>query len=512
MSATLNVTEPSLWTGRDPVWGVPLWARTLLVTACLSLLSLRFADRDLATYILDEPKFQDVAQLSVETGRWPVISPVVASLGARYGPGPVWFFTAAHYLVGPLPERNALFTTVFLSLTQLALAAAVARALRGGTVLFATLTALLAGSPYLFFWSRTPWDALAGFTAAAVALAATDRPVSTARGLLIGTLLGLALASHPMTVPLTLAVLLVLSWEAVRRHAGARGPLAVLAALVLVNVPYMVAVMHETHQPVLPGGESLQTRLLGVPGRLFGQLLEPARVLTTTGIEYFFDAAWPDFRAWLGPSASLLRAGPLLTVALAFAGAVGLVWVARRGGPGARRVARVGLLAWLGLAILLSWLGLVVHPHYQLASWWLVPVGVGGLAMALLPSHPASARALLACVWVLALAEAGFNQAWMRWVRERGGTAGIHYSVPVAGQRELLRTACSSERQFVALKNQTYLFPESLLSLARTEPACADKRLMVCPGTCPPLDSRWRQVVVRYAAYPGGRLAVFIQQ
>jgi hypothetical protein len=503
----LKTTNLQWWMERDGLWSAPLWARVLVVAAALGLLCLRFADRDLVPYILDEPKFQDVAQRSVESGTWPAISPVVASLGARYGPGPVYFFTAVHHLVGPRPERSALATTFFLSLTQIALAAALARALRGGAVLFATLTALLAGSPFLFFWSRPAWDALAGYTAAAVALAATDRPVSVVRGLLIGALLGLGLASHPMTVPLTLAVLLVLSWEAVRRPAGARGVLAVVAALVLVNVPYMVAIAHETRQPTLPGDQGFVARLLSVPGRLVGQLLEPARVLTTAGVDYFFDAAWPDFRAWLGAPGALLVAGPMVAVTLALAGATGLVWAAHHGGQGIRRVARVGLLAWLGLAALLSFLGLGIQPHYQLAAWWLVPAGVGALVMTLLQRYPRLARALLVFVWVLALAEATFNQEWMRWVRERGGTAGIHYSVPMAAQRALLRAACSTERPQVALANRTYLFPESVLSLAQTEPTCAGKRVAVCPGNCPVLDSQWRVVSVRYAAYPGGRLA-----
>ena len=492
---------------RDPVWGAPLWLRILLVGVALGCFGLRFANRDLVPYILDEPKFQDVAQRSVETGTWPTISPVVASLGARYGPGPVYFFTAVHYLLGPRPERSAFATTLFLTLVELALAASLARALHGGTVLFATLAVLLGGSPVLFFWSRLAWDALAGFTAAAVALMATDRAISLARGGLLGALLGLALASHPMAVPLSLAVLFVLGWEVVRRRTGATGLLSVVAALVLVNVPYLWALRRETRQPTIPGSESFLTRVLNVPGGLIGQLLEPARVLTTSRVEYFFDAAWSDFRSWLGASRVLLTVGSTLTVALTLVGATGLVWAARRGGPGIQRVARVGFLAWVGLAVLLSFLGLVVQPHYQLAAWWIVPAGIGALAMALLPAHALYARGLLTCVWVLALGEATFDQAWMRWVGERGGTAGVHYSVPMAAQRALLKAACSTDRPQVALANRTYLFPESLLSLAQTEPACEGKRVAVCSANCPPLDAKWRVVSVRYAAYPAGRLA-----
>ncbi len=310
-----------------------------------------------------------------------------------------------------------------------------------------------------------------------------------------------------MTVPLSLAVLFVLGWEVVRRRASAAGLLSVVAALVLVNVPYLLALRHETRQPSLPGSESFLGRVLNVPGRLIGQLLEPARVLTTSGVDYFFDAAWSDFRSWLGGPRALLTAGSTLTVALALAGFMGLVWAAGRGGPGIRRVARIGLLAWVGLAVLLSYLGLVVQPHYQLAAWWLIPAGIGCLTMALLPEHPRIARGLLAGVWVLALGEATFDQAWMRWVRERGGTAGVHYSVPMAAQRALLNAACSTEQPQVALANRTYLFPESLLSLAQTEPACRGKRVAICSGNCPLLDPKWRWFPSATLRTPAGRLA-----
>ena len=92
-------------------------------------------------------------------------------------------------------------------------------------------------------------------------------------------------------------------------------------------------------------------------------------------------------------------------------------------------------------------------------------------------------------------------------MRERGGTAGVHYSVPLSGQRAFLHSACSTDRPQVALANRTYLFPDSLLSLAQTEPACAGKRIGVCMGDCPALNAEWRVVSLRYAAPPGGRLA-----
>ncbi len=508
----MKTLDGQRWTARDAQWGAPLWARALLVIAALGAVGLRFADRDLVPYILDEPRFQDAATTHAEAGTWPSISPLTGNVGLAYGPGPVWFYTAVHHLVGPKPERSILAATLFASLTLLILAGALARAMRGGTVVFATLTVLLASSPFLFFWSRMAWEVFACYVALAVAVLATDKPLGLGRGTLLGILFGLALTSHPMTAPVVLASFIVLGWEAARRRAGAAGLLALVAAIVVVNVPYLLAVLHSGGRAPQPPGPSLGGRALAMLGRLGGELLEPARVLTTTGIDYFFDAAWPNFRAWLGTPAALLAMGPALAFFLALLGAAGLLWAGRCGGRGLRRVARVGLLAWVGTAVLLSGLGLAVHPHYQFSTWWIVPAGVGGLAMALLPRHAGLARGLLVSVWVLSMAQTVFNRAWMGWIRERGGTAGIHYSVPLSGQRALLQAACATERPQVALANQTYLFPDSLLSLARTEPACAEKRVAICRGRCPVLDAQWSEVSVRYAAYPGGRLAFLVSQ
>ena len=502
----LKTVDLHLLTVRDPQWGAPLWLRGVLVAAAFAVVGLRFADRDLVPYILDEPRFQHAAESHVRAGTWPTISPLTGNLGIAYGPAPVWFYTAVHHVVGPKPERSILAVTLFLSLTELLLAAALARALRGGWLLFATLSVFLSASPFLFFWSRVAWEVFSGYIALSVVLLASDRPLSISRGALIGICLGLALTSHPMTVPMVLATLAVLGWSTARHRVGAAGLGALLATLLLVNVPYLWA-LHQSGRAPAPPGPGLTTGLLGFPARLGAELLAPARVLTTTGVDYFFDNAWPAFQGWLGPSGGLLALGPVVAVTVALFGALGLLWTARFGPPGARRVARIGLLAWAGLAVLLSALGLPVQPHYQLAASWIVPTGIGALAMAVLPRHPRLARGLLACVWVLALAQVTFTQAWMRWVRERGGTAGIHYSVPLSAQRAFLHSACSTDRRQVALANRTYLFPDSLLSLAQTEPACAGKRVGVCPADCPVLDAEWRVVSLRYANPPGGRLA-----
>lgn len=494
------------WTARDGLWGAPLWARTLLVVAALGLLALRFTDRDLVPYILDEPQLQDAAQADAQAGTWATINVLRGTQGKRYGPAPLWFYTAVHRLAGPLPERSILATTLLLSLSLLALALAVARALGGGAVLFATLTALLASSPYLFFWSRTGWDnpLLAAFVDGAVAVALLLRMPAPLRGGLLGVLLGLGLSTHLMAIPFALALVAVLALDGRRRRPARLELGALLVVALLVSVPYLGAL--RTEPAAAAQAWAHWGGLSEALGRLGPQLLEPARVTTAMGVDGFLDGATPAFSRSLGAWRLVPECGPAVALVLALLAAAGLLAAARSSNVQARRLGRLGLLLWVGHAVFLALPALEREPHYQQPTAWLVSVGACALLMALLPKRPGAAWLLLAGLWGVALAQVGFTEAWMGWVRQHGGTAGTHYSVPLSAQRALLRDACSTERPQVALANRTLLFPQSLFSLAQTERACAGKRVAVCPGNCPALDAQWRVVSVRYAAPPGGRL------
>ena len=495
-------------TARDGLWGAPLWLRVGLVTLALLLFALRFKDRDLVTYILDEPQLQDAAQSNAQAAQWASISVLRGTQGKRYGPAPLWFYTAVHRVAGPLPERSILATTLLLTLAQLGLALAVARALRGGAVLFSTLAALLASSPYLFFWARSGWDnpLLGAVVALAVAVLLCPRLPALLRGVLLGLLLGLGLSTHLMAIPFTVAVLAVLLLEARRRGVPSLRTLATLLAVALVvNLPYLRALSQEppSAAPAWQHWGGLGEAL----GRVGLQFLEPARVTTTAGVEYFFDGAFTAFARSLGAWSWVLTFAPALSALLAFLALLGLLAARSSGSTGARTLGTLGLLLWVGHALFLGLPALQIEPHYQQPTVWLIASGCGALAMALLPRRPPAAWLLIGGLWAVALTDAGFIEVWMGWVREHGGTAGNHYSVPLSAQRAFLKEACSTDRPGVALANRTLLFPHSLLSLSETEPACAGKRIAVCPGNCPPLDAQWRVVSLRYAAPPGGRLA-----
>jgi hypothetical protein len=98
------------------------------------------------------------------------------------------------------------------------------------------------------------------------------------------------------------------------------------------------------------------------------------------------------------------------------------------------------------------------------------------------------------------------NVAWMGYVRERGGTQGVHYSTPLAAQQELIRRACQESPSPISLENATVIFPHALGYVARTTPACQNVALSICgPWGCPPGASLRR---VRYAGPVGGALVL----
>ena len=494
-------------TARDGLWGAPLWLRTGLVALALLLFSFRFQNRDLVPYVLDEPQLQDAAQADAQAGLWASISVLHGTQGMRPGPAPLWFYTAVHRLAGPLPERSILATTLLLTLSQLLLALALARALGGGTVLFATLAALLASSPYLFFWARTGSDnpLLGAWVALAVAVLLWDGVWGLLRGALLGLWVGLSLSTHLVALPFSVAVVVLLLVKARRRRAfyGALGVL--LAVALLVNVPYLLALKTEPPSPAPAwqqwGGPSAAL------ARVAFQLLEPGQVATTAGLDTYFDGAFAAFGKSLGARGAVLATGPALSALLALLAVFGFWAAARSGNPRARTLGVLGLLLWLGHALFLGLpQQLRAEPPYQQPTAWLVAAGCCALAMALLPQRPQAAWVLLLGLWGVAIADGGFQHVWMGWVRAHGGTAGVHYSVPLSTQRLLLREACTTPQPKVALANRTLLFPHSLLSLAQTESACAGKTVGVCPVNCPTLDAQWRVVSVRYAAPPAGRL------
>ena len=479
----------------------PVW---LLVAGGLLALGTRLRDRELVPYVLDEPQLQDAAAANARDGHWATISVLRGTRGVRYGPAPLWFYTAVHRVAGPRPEVAIVAAGLFLTTAIVLLCVVLARRSEAPVLVLGTGLWLAAASPFAFFWSRLAWDnsLLAGFTALAVATLARAGPVRAGAAALAGVLVGLAVGTHLMAVPFAAAVLWVLARESRpwRERGKTLGALCLAAAVVLA--PYLGTLLHEPSAQALPAGEGMGGRL----GRALLALVEPFAQTAGLGLGYFFDADWSRFTAETGPGAALRVVGPVVAVVVGLGTLAGLVLGLRAASPGLRRAARIGLWTWVLHAAFLGALALPAEPHYQQPLLWLPVAGWSLAAAALWPGRPRAAGIVLCLAAGVGLWGLGLQRAWMGWIRSNGGTRGIHYGLTLAAQRRGVSEACSVTTPAVALEVQVVAFPQSLRSLARTEPACTGHRVEFCGPFCARVPPGWSVAAFRYAG-PTAQLA-----
>jgi len=473
------------------------WPAWLLVAGGLLALGTRFADRDLVSYVLDEPQLQDAATRDAQTGRWASVSVLRGTRGVRYGPAPLWFYTAVHRVAGPRPEAGILAASLFLTAVMLVLAGVLARRSQAPPLALAVALWLAAASPFAFLWSRQGWDnpLLAGFAALAVAVLARNGPVRAGAAALAGVLVGLALGTHLMAVPFAAAVALLLLTERSgwRQRLVALGTMALSAAVVLL--PYARALLHEAAAPAPVAAVGLAGRV----GRTFEALVAPAAQAAGIGLDYFFDGDWTGFTSGRPAASALHLVGPLLTVVVGVGTLLGLLLGLRAASAALRRVARLGLWTWGLHAAFLGLLALPPEPHYQQPVLW-IPVAGWVLAVATVwPARPRAALVLTGLALGVGLWGLVLQRSWMGWTREHGGTRGIHYGLTLGAQRAALAQACAPSTPGIALELQVLAFPQSFRSLARTEPACRGHRVEVCGPVCPALPAAWSIATLRYA-------------
>jgi len=496
-----------------------------LASIAVAMLAYRFADLDLAAFILDEPKMLSLAHDQLVTGRW-ATHQMAGTQGIAYGPSIVWFYGVVQRILGPDPLRSIFALCLTVSLAHLALALGLARLFGGGLPLFATVLAWIASSPYQFFWSRTAWDLLVNASVAVIiVILARSGPVRWKRAIVLGLVLGFAVSSHLMVVPFTA---LVLALVMVEMRAGAERPpepsatpapaanaaragvgnvrqaLAGSAALglgiVFVNIPYFTFLLRASpHLSRSPAGFSL--------GIWAAHLLQPARVGTVWGADYFFEASWWDFQEWLGEARMLLRHSALSMAFGAVLALLGIAAALRSPERARRRIALLAAATWLVYPFLYALRGLAPHPHYQFPTWWVIPFGIAGSLAWLRPRRPALANAATALIWLVAAAQFAFVVSWVGYIRDRDGTRG-GYGTPVGSQQRAIRSACAAPESAIVIQNETALRSVSLRYIASVEPGCAAKQVSVCvPGRCA-VHGGSRLVHLRYAGPEGGALAV----
>jgi hypothetical protein len=472
------------------------------------MLAYRLVDVDLAPFVNDEPRILAAARAQGRTGPWLTASALTGSLGVPYGPAAFWFYGLVSLAGGDDPRAAIVAIAVVVSLSHLALALALAHLFRGGPLLAATVLAWIAASPYRFWLSRVAWDQLADPCAAlAVALLAVSARLTWRVALPLGAVLGLALGTHPIAVPFALSVGLVLGWELRRdRGALARVLAPATAASLAVVAPYLVFLAQAPRGPLPPRAFSLAL--------LARYVVEVPRVATVSGTAYFFDHEWTRFLAWSGPLRVLTDLGGGWVAAAFLVGVSGIALALRFEDARQRRLARLALLTWLAAPLAYALSGRTPHPHYQAATWWVIPFGLAATLAWIEDRRSRWSRWAFAAAWTVAALQFAFVVTWMSYVRAHGGTRGIHYGTPIGGQRALMRSACAGPAD-VVLRNETNLFQAPLVYWAAVRPECQGKSVRVCgangvrpPTACPGPTPGTETVRLVYAHDGGGALAL----
>jgi hypothetical protein len=371
--------------------------------------------------------------------------------------------------------------------------------------------AWIASSPYQFLWSRLAWDLTsnAGVFAAA-ALLCSYRELRPVRAAVLGLVLGLALSTHPMVAPFALAVAAAVGWELrPRGREGLRAGAALVAGIVIVNVPYLLFLLRA---PIV-GRTARHPSSLAEAGAL---VLQAPRISTVWGLSYYFGEAWPRFHVALDGERGVFEVLASLALVLAvLAAGAGIAAALASSDPRQRRVGLAALVAWAGNVVLLAILGLDLHPHYHFSSAWVPVFGLAASLSWLRRRRPRLVPAALALVALVALAQFAVLVRWMEFIRATGGTRSASYGTPIGLQIEAMRAVCATGQPVVVMRNETEMFAFPFSYLATTEPACRGKRVVVCadwdrPYTkpCPAAEDGPRRVRLRYAHGEGGALAV----
>jgi hypothetical protein len=432
----------------------------------------RLVNADLWAFICDEPVFLRSSRALLRSHTFATYSPLVGTQGVHYGPTALWLSFAVHVLFGADVETHLLVMLTLVTASNAIVAFAIGRLFGDRYVIPATLGVLVASSPYHFFWSRMAWDPLVNVcTGFIIALLCTKRRLSVGRVLAIGALIGFGVSTHPAMVPLACVALFMVFY---RSPAGRRLRQVSLASLVafVINLPY-IYYLWPTNPGVSSAKKVFSFQLLSV---FFPEAL---RVSTVAGVAYFFDGDWVAFqqfsRFWTKSAETMTMVLPWLAVVFA----LGLLLTFRGCRPGAQRVLTLGaIVVWSAYVVFYAYLQLEPHPHYQFSIWWVMLVPVAGL-LGWLKRYQRWFPVGVLAFWGMAMFQFAFLVHWMHFVRERGGTRGVHYDAPLSQQRQVVRQLCAHRQTVLYVANLTYVFSESLEYIASMEPQCDGKRLDV---------------------------------
>ena len=387
-----------------------------------SILSLPFPGD--APWINDEPKFVMLAYQANATGTL-ATQALVGSQGVSYGPAAVWFY---QLLLGATHDPVVL--VILHALLMSGLTAIALYWLSRELGLWPLFAAMVAFSPYLWFYNRLLWDNSLNIPLSALALAAylafVARGSRAALLLTLGCLL-IAPLIHLMSLALVAAVathMAVYTRRALWRHR-----------VLLLSVLFGGAVLYSGYARVLLaeiGAGHLRTGIGGLSIGGFTLPLLGARIISASGLHYFFGPGWGSSLPLV-----LVRGFSALSFPFVWGGMAIAVQRLRGLGRGTTpclvdHAAIVSLVIVAAQMLLDGVTAAEVHPHYFNATW------IAYVVLAWLAADWLAARRrwrwlvlayggslVVATVWLLAL------------MHVTGGNRETHYGPTLANQMEV---------------------------------------------------------------------------
>src|SRR3989344_2208041 len=129
--------------------------KLILLSIAALLIAIRFLYLGTSPFISDEPKFQLLIDEHFAQKTFPLQSFRGSSLPIHYGPTAVWFYALLRFFTAD-PLAIAFYHTIFFCLAFVFFYFGTKKLY--GEIPAAWSLALAASSPYLFYYSRHPWD------------------------------------------------------------------------------------------------------------------------------------------------------------------------------------------------------------------------------------------------------------------------------------------------------------------------------------------------------------------
>jgi hypothetical protein len=473
------------------------FAKTALVVG-VALVLIRFLSLGNSPFVADEPMFIEMASAWLKGGSFPFTGMSGSSLPIPYGAGAIWFYAISQWLSPESIFFVYLHTTAF-SLGFLFLFLAVRRiygtAVASWTLMFAS------SSPFLFFFSRHPWDTtlFVPITAGCLyllAILATEKPGQSKSqkliqliflGLLIAYAINIQLASGPFVVTVTavLAYLLYKSKSTWRERLFYFSIYSLTIALAIA--PYLF----EAYRLIAAGQVVAPEKTFERWGNfrhLWWNFLYSGIGVSVWKGKHFFEPGHEDFYSHAGSVAGLFfRMDFFGWVTKAFSWAFliwGLVQILR-GRLASLNVLEISASAgFLFILLLFQYLNIPVRPHYFQSFWWLPFLG---LAIALTSLSGVWQKILIGFGAATVFVNAAFLIASLSFLSANAGTRGMHHGTGAGEVRDAVKRLCLKMESVGKTKasldlSQVYTQPNPVNFFLNRVPECKKLELQVGRG------------------------------